>query len=57
VIDHVAINVSDYEGSKAFYRAAAAPAGCHPTDYAAFVHDPDGNNLEVVNHNPGVGPA
>jgi hypothetical protein len=23
----------------------------HPGYYAAFVSDPDGNNIEVVNHN------
>jgi catechol 2,3-dioxygenase-like lactoylglutathione lyase family enzyme len=27
VIDHIAVNVSDYERSKAFYLAALAPAG------------------------------
>ncbi len=25
----------------------------HPGYYAAFVLDPDGNNIEVVNHNRG----
>jgi catechol 2,3-dioxygenase-like lactoylglutathione lyase family enzyme len=124
VIDHIAVNVSDYERSKAFYLAALAPVGYglvmefgkagglgpegkpvlwlreqqpvgsmhiavmghdhaavdafhaaalaaggednggpglrthyHPGYYAAFVLDPDGNNLEVVNHGAGVGPV
>ncbi len=124
MIDHIAVNVSDYARSKAFYLAALAPAGYelvmefgkaggfgpggkpvlwlreqqpvgtmhiaivardhetvdafheaalaagatdnggpglrehyHPTYYGAFVHDPDGNNLEVVDHGGGTGPA
>ena len=27
----------------------------HPNYYGAFVHDPDGNNVEAVCHLPGVG--
>lgn len=125
MIDHVAINVGDYERSKVFYLAALAPLGYelimefggkaggfgaggkpdlwlregpplapvhiafsspdqatvdafhaaalaaggqdngapgprphyHPTYYAAFVHDPDGNNIELVHHGGGTGPA
>jgi catechol 2,3-dioxygenase-like lactoylglutathione lyase family enzyme len=124
MIDHIAVNVSDYERSKSFYLAALGPVGYelvmefgkaggfgpggkpvlwlreqqpvgsmhlavtapdhatvdafhaaalaaggedngapglrphyHASYYAAFVHDPDGNNLEVVNHGPGIGPA
>jgi len=48
-------------------RAAATAAGCrdngapgeravyHAGYYAAFVLDPDGNNVEVVNHNRETG--
>ena len=31
--------------------ASLATPGYHPGYYAAFVLDPDGNNIEVVNHN------
>jgi hypothetical protein len=40
VFDHVTIRASD--------RDASEP---HPGYYGAFVLDPDGNNVEVVNHN------
>jgi catechol 2,3-dioxygenase-like lactoylglutathione lyase family enzyme len=47
----------------AFYRAAIAPGGtdncppgprphCHPNDWAAFVRDPDGHNVEAVCQRP-----
>ncbi len=45
-----------------FYKAALAAGGrdngapgvrdYHPDYYAAFVLDPDGNNIEAVNHGP-----
>ena len=47
----------------AFYQAALAHGGCdngapgertyHPGYYAAFVLDPDGNNIEAVYHGEG----
>jgi catechol 2,3-dioxygenase-like lactoylglutathione lyase family enzyme len=47
----------------AFHEAALAAGGTdngepglrehyHPTYYAAFVKDPDGNNIEAVTHKP-----
>ena len=41
VLDHVTIRVSDRAASEAFYRSY----------YGAYVLDPDGNDVEVVNHN------
>jgi catechol 2,3-dioxygenase-like lactoylglutathione lyase family enzyme len=49
---------------KAFHEAAVAAGGrdngrpglrpeYHPTYYAAYVLDPDGNNIEAVCHRPG----
>jgi catechol 2,3-dioxygenase-like lactoylglutathione lyase family enzyme len=42
------------DATAAGYRDNGAPgerSGYHPGYYAAFVLDPDGNNVEVVNHN------
>ena len=58
---HVAFHAPDTATVDAFYEAAIAAGGkdngapgirehYHPTYYAAFVHDPDGNNVEAVNH-------
>jgi catechol 2,3-dioxygenase-like lactoylglutathione lyase family enzyme len=61
---HMAFPASENETVEAFHRAAIA-AGYrdnggpgerpvyHAGYYAAFVLDPDGNNIEVVNHNRG----
>jgi catechol 2,3-dioxygenase-like lactoylglutathione lyase family enzyme len=60
---HVALEADDHATVDAFYAAAIAAGGSdngapgirehyHPTYYAAFVHDPDGNNVEVVNWQP-----
>ena len=41
-------------GTEAGYRDNGPPGerpGYHPGYYGAFVLDPDGNNIEVVNHN------
>jgi len=58
----MAFPADDNAGVDAFHRAATA-AGYrdngapgerehyHPGYYGAFVLDPDGNNIEVVNHN------
>ncbi|HET7759825.1 MAG TPA: VOC family protein [Gaiellaceae bacterium] len=58
---HVAFRAADTDAVDAFH-AAAIGAGAkdnggpglrehyHPTYYAAFVHDPDGNNVEAVHH-------
>ena len=56
---HIAISASERGLVDAFYKAAIAAGGrdngkpgiraqYHPDYYAAFVHDPDGNNVEVV---------
>ena len=58
--DHIGLKVDDIDASVRFYEAALAPLGhvlCSrdascadysPTYYAAFLIDPDGNNLEAV---------
>jgi catechol 2,3-dioxygenase-like lactoylglutathione lyase family enzyme len=59
---HVAFPARGNETVEAFHRAALAAgyrdngapgerATYHPGYYGAFVLDPDGNNVEVVNHN------
>ena len=59
---HIAFGVDRNEAVDAFYRAAidagytdnGAPgerAVYHPGYYGAFVLDPDGHNIEAVNHN------
>jgi catechol 2,3-dioxygenase-like lactoylglutathione lyase family enzyme len=61
---HVAFTVEDRGTVDAFHAAAMGAGGTengapglrehyHPTYYAAFVADPDGNNVEVVCHTPG----
>jgi catechol 2,3-dioxygenase-like lactoylglutathione lyase family enzyme len=58
---HVAFRANSKDDVHAFHEAALAAGGndngepglrehYHPTYYAAFVHDPDGNNVEAVNH-------
>ncbi len=57
---HVAFRASSTELVDEFHVAALAAGGTdngapgprpyHPEYYGAFVHDPDGNNIEVVNH-------
>lgn len=60
---HVAFSASDHATVDAFHDAAMAAGGTdngepglrehyHPTYYAAFVKDPDGNNVEAVCHTP-----
>ncbi len=60
---HVAFHCADRPTVDAFYTAAIAAGGTdngppgvrehyHPTYYGAFVHDPDGNNVEAVCHAP-----
>ena len=64
MIGHASVSVSDPAASKAFYEAALVAGGTdngapgerphyHPGYYGAFVHDPDGNNLEAVFHGAG----
>jgi catechol 2,3-dioxygenase-like lactoylglutathione lyase family enzyme len=56
---HIAFVAADHAAVDAFYQAAIAAGGrdngkpgiraqYHPDYYAAFVFDPDGNNVEVV---------
>ncbi len=56
---HIAFRAKDVQGVKAFYRAAMDRGGSDngepgprpqygPNYYAAFVHDPQGNNIEAV---------
>jgi catechol 2,3-dioxygenase-like lactoylglutathione lyase family enzyme len=59
---HLAFQVPDRETVHRFYEAAMAAGGrdnggpgereYHPGYYAAFVFDPDGNNIEAVHHGP-----
>lgn len=60
---HVAFAVDSRAKVEAFYEAALAAGGrdngapglrphYHPNYYAAFVHDPDGHNIEAVCHRP-----
>jgi catechol 2,3-dioxygenase-like lactoylglutathione lyase family enzyme len=60
---HVAFAVDSRAKVDAFYQAALAAGGrdngapglrphYHPNYYAAFVFDPDGNNIEAVSHRP-----
>jgi catechol 2,3-dioxygenase-like lactoylglutathione lyase family enzyme len=58
--NHIAFAASSREVVDAFYKAALAAGGrdngkpgermYHPGYYAAFVLDPDGNNIEAVYH-------
>ena len=58
---HVAFHVDERSAVHAFHEAALAAGGSDngapgprpqytPTYYAAYVHDPDGHNIEVVCH-------
>lgn len=59
---HFAFQAKDREAVERFYSAALAAGGrdngkpgerpYHPAYYAAFVLDPDGNNIEAVFHGP-----
>ncbi len=60
---HVAFGAPDRAAVDAFYEAARAAGGkdngppglrphYHENFYAAYVHDPDGNNIEAVTHRP-----
>lgn len=59
---HFAFQARDRETVKRFHQAALASGGkdngepgerpYHPGYYAAFVTDPDGNNVEAVHHGP-----
>ena len=59
---HLAFQAADRETVQRFYDAALAAGGrdngapgertYHPGYYAAFVLDPDGNNIEAVYHGP-----
>jgi catechol 2,3-dioxygenase-like lactoylglutathione lyase family enzyme len=62
-VAHVAFAAADHAAVDAFYEAAIAAGGedngapgprphYHENYYAAFVHDPDGNNIEAVCHRP-----
>ena len=47
LIDHLHLRVTDVEPG-----SAPGERPDHPGDYAAFVLDPDGNNIEAVFHGP-----
>lgn len=59
---HVALQAADRESVERFYHAGLSAGGrdngapglrpYHPGYYAAFLHDPDGNNVEAVFHGP-----
>jgi catechol 2,3-dioxygenase-like lactoylglutathione lyase family enzyme len=61
---HIAFSAPDRATVDAFYEAAMGAGGkdngppglrahYHENYYAAYVHDPDGNNVEAVCHQPG----
>jgi predicted lactoylglutathione lyase len=60
---HLALQAESREAVDRFHEAAVAAGGMdhgapaerayHPGYYAAFVLDPDGNNIEAVYHGPG----
>ncbi len=64
---HLAFQAADRAAVAAFHAAALAAGGSdngppgersyHPGYYAAFVLDPDGNNVEAVTHGPAVASA
>ena len=59
---HIAFQAPDRETVQRFHKAALAAGGrnngapgerhYHPGYYAAFALDPDGNNIEAVDHGP-----
>jgi catechol 2,3-dioxygenase-like lactoylglutathione lyase family enzyme len=60
---HIAFRVATRAQVRAFHAAALAAGGTcngppglrahyHPNYYGAFVHDPDGHNIEAVCHDP-----
>ncbi len=59
---HLAFQASNKAQVEAFHKAALANGGTdngapgerhyHPGYYAAYAHDPDGNNIEAVFHGP-----
>ncbi len=59
---HLALQARDRDSVRRFHAAALAAGGIdngapglrpyHPGYYAAFVIDPDGNNIEAVRHGP-----
>jgi catechol 2,3-dioxygenase-like lactoylglutathione lyase family enzyme len=59
---HFAFQAADRESVERFYRAGLAAGGTdngppgprpyHPGYFAAFLFDPDGNNVEAVHHGP-----
>jgi len=59
---HLAFQATDQDGVKRFHAAGLAAGGrdnggpgerpYHPGYYAAFLWDPDGNNIEAVFHGP-----
>ncbi|MGH2450042.1 MAG: VOC family protein [Candidatus Limnocylindria bacterium] len=62
-VAHVALAAPDRTTVDAFYEAAISAGGkdngppgprphYHESYYGAFVHDPDGNNIEAVCHRP-----
>lgn len=63
---HVAFRAQGRADVRAFYDAAIAAGGkdngppgvrtmYHPHYYGAFIHDPDGHNIEAVCHDPYLG--
>ena len=59
MIDHTAVNVSDYEAAKRFYSAALEPLGYSLAfevgDYMGF-GDANGMDLGIVRRDPSAGP-
>jgi hypothetical protein len=56
-LDDIGVNVSNLAGSKAFYTEAPLRPLYHEHYDGAFVHDPDGANVEAVCHAPAASSA
>jgi catechol 2,3-dioxygenase-like lactoylglutathione lyase family enzyme len=57
LVDHIQLVTRDLASSRPFYDAILGvlgiPIGGEGDGYAAFLLDPDGNNIEVVHHGAG----
>ena len=49
MLDHLAVQCTDVGVAAAFFDTVLAPlGGSHPSSYGAFVRDPDGYRIELV---------
>jgi hypothetical protein len=56
-LDDIGVNAGDLERSKAFSTEAPLRSVYHEHYDGAFVHDPDGANVEAVCHAPAASSA